>query len=191
MVKGLKVTANIQSSISICPDHTFWSAELFVIKLGMGSCHPKLEHHKNKLVCYIHSRRAHGGKKYGCFCYIFWMSDPFATKLCFMVHHHKFECLVNRLLCCVQDQGHSKDSKLHSVFVKTVSSKPFNLLSAPKLSMVSIIMSQGVLRKDCFAIIKVKVTMMAHLVKVWSCQLCLQSCGSKLCNWTYFDGASS
>ena len=54
---------------------------------------------------------------------------PFATKFGIVVHHHESECCVTILDCCLEGQGHSEGSNPQGIFVRTISSKLFNLSS--------------------------------------------------------------
>ena len=103
--------------------------------------------------------------KYDNFYCIFWTADPFATKLALVVHYHKSEYFMEKLDCCVQGQGHSKISNCQWMFVQMMFPKSLNLL-LPNLAWWCIIMSQIVSQKDWFAVLKVKVTVKDHMIKI-------------------------
>ena len=72
-----------------------------------------------------------------------------------------------------------------SIFIQIISSKAPNIL-LPNLEMWCIIMSWRVMLKDWFGIFKVKVTISAHMMKIWQLLLYLLKCWS-FCYQTLFD----
>ena len=90
----------------------------------------------------------------------------FAGKLSLIVHYHKPECFMAKLDCCVQGHGHSKNSKCQWVFVQMIFSESLNL-SATKLNMVMLIVSQIVFQKDWIAVFKIKFTVKDNTFKIW------------------------
>ena len=63
------------------------------------------------------------------------------------------------------------------MFVEMIFSEPPNILCS-NLELWFIVMSQGVMQKDWFAIFKVKVTARAHMIKIWQFLLYLLNCWS-------------
>ena len=75
-----------------------------------------------------------------------------------MIHHHKLECLVRKLDYCIQGQGLSEGSKCQFCLENI---KYFLTVH----DMVSRIIGQRVMRKDWLVILKVKVTVRAHILR--------------------------
>ena len=84
-----------------------------------------------------------------------------------------------KLDCCVQGQGHSKGSKCRRTIVRMIFSEPRNILS-PNLVGCCIVMSWSVIRKNWYAIFKVKLTARAHMIQIWLFVLYPLNC------WSFF-----
>ena len=75
------------------------------------------------------------------------------------------------------------------MFVQTTFSKPPDIL-LPNLVGGCIIMSQGVMLKDWFAIFKVKVTARAHMIEIWQFLLYFLNCWPFCCQTWFHDTLS-
>ena len=100
---------------------------------------------------------------------IFWTADLFATKLGFMAQCHKLDCLVKRLECCIVVKVTGKVHISSKCSYGWYNLNCWTFLS--KLVWWCIIMGQGVMQEDLFAVFKFKVTVRVHVIDI---QLFLQ-----------------
>ena len=123
VVFKVKVTANFNMLMNVCPDDTFWIAEPFITKLCMVMHYHEPDCLPTRFVCCLQGQAHSEGScdQNLSFWYIFWAVDPFAVKLA--AHHHKLDCFVKRLVCCFQGQGDNKSSYDENMTVSTIFSE--------------------------------------------------------------------
>lgn len=63
----------------LCPEGIFWTAALFVTKLGMVVYHHESVSCRKIGLLSFRSRSQLYNNEYDCFCYIFWTNDSFAN----------------------------------------------------------------------------------------------------------------
>ena len=173
-----------ETSVSVCPDDTFWITEHFVTKFGMMMQHREPELCGHFCCCCYFQGQGHNKSSYD--------------------QNMALSSIISELLIPRQHQSVRWKKKerglLHSgsrsqrrvrmlMFVQIISSIPSKILFS-NLVLWFIIMSQSVMQKDWFAFFKVKVTARAHTIKVWPFLLYLLNCWS-FCYQTWFDSTLS
>ena len=97
------------------------------------------------------------------------------NQLGLIVQHHKPEsCGKRKMHYCIQGQGHSKGSKCQWVIVWMISSELQNIWCVDASSWARVSCEKE--KKKMFAIVKVKVAVGVHIIKLWLFLLYLLNC---------------
>ena len=96
-----------------------------------------------------------------------WTANPFATKLGLIVHYHKPECFMEKLDCCAQGQGHNnKNLKINECLCRWYFLNHWTFYYQTWYGDASL-WARLSLKKDWFAVFKVKVTVKDNIIKIW------------------------
>ena len=183
---------SFKMSVNVCLD-IFWTTIFFFFfftKRGIVMQHYEPECHAGGKKSLLSSRsRSQRGliSKYDSFYYICWTIDSSATKHDLMKHNCKPECLL-KIIGLLHWRSESQWRVKMSVFLQMISSKPPNSW-LPNAVSWCIIISESIMQKERFAIFKVKVTAVAHMIKLWQWVLYLMNCWS-FCYLTWFYNIS-